>query len=143
MSQNSKKKNTALFIDGENISCKKANAIMNAARQQGILFSDRVYGLQKDNSTRGWSVKAKEYGIADIRLSGGPEKDKVDKKIQRDVKREIAQHKNIDIVCVATSDKGYSAVIRELRARGKRVVVIGENKASDKLRDACSIFIEI
>ena len=138
-----KKKNTALFIDGENISCKKVNAIMNAAKKQGIIFSVRVYGLQKDNSTRGWSDKAREYGIADIRLSGGPEKNKVDRKIQKDVKREISQHKNVDIVCVATSDKDYAVTIHELRERGKRVVVIGEDKTSDKLRNACSKFIEI
>lgn len=138
-----KKENTALFIDGENISCKKANAIMDAAKQQGILFSKRVYGLQKDKRTRRWSDKAKEYDIADIRLFGGPEKNKVDRKIQRDMKREITQHKNIDIVCVATSDKDYAVTIRELRSCGKRVVVIGEVSTSDRLRNACSKFIEI
>ncbi len=143
MSANNRKQNTALFIDGENISYKKANAIINAAKQQGILFSDRVYGLQKDSSTRGWSDKAREYGIAEIRLSGGPAKNKVDRKIKKDVQREIARHKNIDIVCVATSDGGYAAVLRELRTRGKRVVVIGESNASDKLKSACSKFIEI
>lgn len=72
-----KKKNTALFIDGENISSKKVNTIMLVAKRQGILFSGRVYGLQKDNCTREWSVKAREYGIADIRLCGGPEKIKI------------------------------------------------------------------
>lgn len=138
-----KKKNTALFIDGENISCKKVSAIMDAAQQQGILFSGRVYGLQKDNSTRMWSDKAREYGIADIRLFGGPEKNKVDRKIQKDVRREITLHKNVDIVCVATSDKSYTDTIRELRAQGKRVVGIGEGKAPEKLRNACSVFIEI
>lgn len=139
----SQKKNTALFIDGENISCKKANAIMDAAKQQGILFSKRMYGLQKDNRTRRWSDKAKEYEIADIRLFGGPEKNKVDRKMQKDMKREITQHKNVDIVCVATSDKGYADTILELRTQGKRVVGIGEGKAPDRLRNACNVFIEI
>lgn len=138
-----KKENTSLFIDGENISCKKANAIMRVAQQQGILFSKRVYGLQKDNRTRRWSDKAREYGISDIRLFGGPEKNKVDKKIQKDMKREITQHKNVDIVCLVTSDKDYVVTICELRSCGKRVVVIGEGSAPDILRNACSEFIEI
>ena len=138
-----KKENTALFIDGENISCKKINAIMNAAKQQGVLSSKRVYGLQNDNRTRRWSDKAREYGIADIRLFGGPEKNKVDKKIQKDMKREIIQHKNVDIVCLVTSDQDYVATICELRSCGKRVVVIGEDRAPDQLRNACSVFIEI
>lgn len=50
---------------------------------------------------------------------------------------------NIDIVCLVTSDKGYAATIRELRAQGKRVIVMGEEKAPDELRNACSKFIEI
>lgn len=143
MRQINKKKNTALFIDGENISYKKADIIMKTARLQGILFSDRVYGLQKDNSTKGWTDRAKEYGITDIRLFGNPEKDKVDRKIQKDAIREITQHKNIDIVCVVTSDRGYVETIQELRAQGKRVVVIGEDKAPNELRNACNKFIEI
>lgn len=104
---------------------------------------DKLYGLQKDNSTMGWSAKAREYGMADIRLCGGPAKNKVDRKMQKDMKREIVQYKNVDIVCMATSDKGYAAAIRELRACGKRVVVIGEGKAPHQLRNACSKFIEI
>lgn len=120
MGRINRKKNTALFIDGENISYKKVNAIMEAVNRQGMLCSGRVYGLQKDNSTREWSAMAMKYGIADIRLSGVPEKNKVDTKIQKDVKREIAQYKNIDIVCLATSDKDYVSAIREIRARGKK-----------------------
>lgn len=63
--------------------------------------------------------------------------------IQKDMKREITQHKNIDIVCLVTSDKDYIDTIRELRSCGKRIVVIGEEQATDKLRNACSKFIEI
>ena len=143
MAQLNKKKNTVLYIDGENISYKKADIIMNVAKRQGILFSNRVNGIQKDNSTRGWTDRAREYGIADIRLFGGPEKNKVDRKIQKDAIKEITQYKNVDIVCMATSDKGYVETIRKLRAQGKRVVVIGEDKAPNELRNACNKFIEI
>ncbi len=138
-----KKQNTALFIDGENISHKKAEKIMEIAKQQGELYSSRVYGLQKDKSTKGWSEKAKEHGIKDIRMSGISEKDKVDKKIQKDAQREILQQKNVDIVCIATSDKGYADVVRKLREQGKRVVIIGEEKTSDELRRVCNKFIEV
>lgn len=138
-----KKKNTALFIDGENISHKKAESILSATQKQGELHSARVYGLQKDEHTKRWSEKAKEYEIEDIRLCGGPEKDKVDKKIQKDIRKEITEEKNVDIVCIATSDKGYVDTIRKLRKEGKRVVVIGDDKASDELRNVCNHFIEL
>lgn len=64
---------------------------MQVVKQQGVLYSSRVYGLQKDEGTKGWSEKANKFGIKDIRLFGAPEKDKADKKIQKDVKREILQ----------------------------------------------------
>ena len=140
-----KKKNTALLIDGENISCRKAESILSAAKKEGILDMDQVwvYGLQKDESVKGWYEKAKELGFNDKRLYGESSKDKVDKKIQKDASNIVNQVKNIDIICVATSDTGYVGRIRELREMGKRVVVIGEEKASAKLRDACNEFIEV
>ena len=102
-----------------------------------------MYGLQKDARTKSWSDEAKDLGIKDIRLCGNPEKDKVDKKIQKDVRKEIKNNKSVDVVCIATSDKGYTGTVKELRRQGKRVVGIGEKKAPKELRDACSEFIEI
>ena len=58
-------------------------------------------------------------------------------------KKEIQNNKSVDIVCIATSDKGYTETVKELRRQGKRVVGIGEKKAPKELRDACSEFIEI
>ena len=138
-----KKKNMSLFIDGENISHTKAKKIMKAVKKEGELFSAKVYGLQKDPHTKAWTDEAKEYGIKDIRLSGGPEKDKADKKIQKDVNREVINAKNVDIICIATSDKGFVEMVQNLREKGKRVVIIGEEKTPQELRNACSKFIEL
>ena len=138
-----KKKNSLLLIDGENISYRKADAIMKAAMDQGVLYKGKVYGRQKDVYTKGWSEKAKEYMIQDIRLYGEPRKDKVDKKIRKDAKNEVTYNKSIDVICIATSDGGYVDTIKELRSQKKRVVVIGEKKAPEALRKACSRFIEV
>ena len=137
------KRNTGLLIDGENIGAKKAAAILEAAGSQGRLYEGKVYGRQKDVHTKRWSHKAKEYGISDIRLFGGPEKNKVDEKIKKDARRLVDQHKNIDIVCIATNDSDYVDIIIELRSMGKRVVVIGGKQASDRLRTSCNQFLEI
>ena len=137
------KLNTGLLIDGENVGAKKATAILDAVRSQGKLYEGKVYGRQKDIHTRRWSDKAKECGISDIRLYGGPKKNKVDNKIKKDARRLIDQHKNIDIVCIATNDSGFVDIIKELQAKGKRVVVIGEKPASNSLRTACNQFVEI
>ncbi|MDE6627539.1 MAG: NYN domain-containing protein [Lachnospiraceae bacterium] len=141
--QDEKKKNTLLLIDAENVSYKKADVIMGWVELQGVIAIGKVYGRQKDPHVKGWFEKAREYDLEEIRLYGPPEKDKVDKKIQRDARREISVHKNLDIVCLVTSDSGYVDMIDELRSQGKRVVVIGEEKASEALRKSCSQFIEI
>ena len=75
--------------------------------------------------------------------TGNPEKDKVDNKIKKDVNRETKNNKSVDVVCIATSDKGYTDTVKELRRQGKKVVGIGEKKAPKELRDACSEFFEI
>lgn len=141
--QRHKKQNTAVFIDGENISSKKAEKIMQIAKKQGELHSARVYGMQKDPHTKNWTDKARKLNIKDIRLSGEHEKNKADKKIQKDAKKEIAQVKNVDVVCIATSDKGYTDTVRELRKQGKRVVIIGEEKTPVELRQAASKFVKV
>lgn len=138
-----KKKNTGVLIDGENITAKKAAMIMHIVEEQGVLDIGKVYGIQKDDRTKNWKTKAKELGIEDIRLYGGPQKNKVDNKIKRDARKLINQHKNVDIVCLATNDGGYIDVIAELRQAGKKVVVIGEKSASEKLRKSCNRFIEV
>ena len=57
--------------------------------------------------------------------------------------QEIKNNKSVDVVCIATSDKGYTDTVKELRRQGKKVVGIGEKKAPKELRDACSEFFEI
>ena len=66
-----------------------------------------------------------------------------DNKIKKDVNQEIKNNKSVDVVCIATSDKGYTDTVKELRRQGKKVVGIGEKKAPKELRDACSEFFEI
>lgn len=137
------KKNTELLIDGENMSYRNADTIMDVVASQGILFEAKVYGRQKDMRTRRWSEEARKHGLKDIRLYGGPQKNKIDDKIIRDAKRILNHDKNVDIFIIATSDSDYVDIIKELRTSGKRVVVVGDRNASDSLRNSCNKFIEI
>ena len=143
MAKRTKKLNTELLIDGENIGSKKAKDIMKVVRSKGALYEGKVYGRQCDAYTKAWSQKAKECGISDIRLYGGPEKNKVDNKLKKDARNLVTDHKNIDIVYIATNDGGYVDVIKDLRSQGKRVVVMGTKMAARSLREACSRFVEI
>lgn len=141
--RSAKKKNMELLIDGENISHRKVDEILKAADSQGVLSEARVYGRQKDKRTKGWSDESKRHGLKDVRLYGGPEKNKVDKKIKKDSIKIINDNRSIDVVVIATSDAGYVDAVEEARSMGKKVVCIGYKNAPQKLRDACSVFIEL
>ena len=139
-----KKRNTAVFIDGENMPAKKAKAILKAAKKRGVIDTVKVYGLQKDQTTKKWSeVALTTEGMKDIRLSGGPARNKVDKKIKKDIIHNVKAAANVDIVIIVSSDHGYAENIRELRLMGKHVVVIGEEKAPKSLRQSCNEFVQV
>lgn len=124
-----RKKNMAVYIDGENISHRRYEEIKKKVGQQGVCDSAKVYGRQKDERTKGWTERAKQskgdkIELKDIRLFGPPEKNKVDNKIKKDIKKDISINKSIDVVCLVSSDKGFKDVIEDCRKKGKRVVVI-------------------
>ena len=139
-----KKKNMAVFIDGENVAADKAEKIFSVIEQKGVLDYAKVYGIQKDHSTKKWSDVAKNQdNVKDIRLCGGPAHDKVDNKIKRDARAAVQNASNIDIFVIVSSDHGYADVISELKHKGKRVLVVGEEKAPERLRKAGSEFVMI
>lgn len=139
------KKNTAVYIDGENIPAKKADKIISIIRDEGgVVDYIKVYGRQKDDATKMWTVVAGYIeNMKDIRLYGPPAKNKVDNKIIKDAKKATEKNRNVDIYYIVSSDHDYVPVIAALREKGKRVVVIGEKKASEGLRNSANKFIQI
>ena len=133
----------ALFIDGENISSKYAEQILEIANDIGTIAVAKVYGLQKDESTKKWTEKASENEIKDIRLCGKPEKNKVDNKIIKDMKKVILDHSWINTICIASCDGGYAEVLKELRDLGLTTVAIGKKNLSNKLKDVCNEIYEL
>ncbi len=138
------KRNLALYIDGENISAKKGQTIIDIIKKEGNMDYGKVYHRQKDNSTVEWFTFTKTRNeIKNIQLSEKPEKNKVDNKIKKDIRKDINNAPNIDIIVIASSDHDYIDIIEQVRKIGKRVIVIGEKKAPEKLRKAASKFIQI
>ena len=83
-----------------------------------------------------WDLSGQE--LIDAMESGGTEVD-----WEYIEEQDKMQQKNVDIICIATSDKGYADTVKVLRGRGKRVVVIGEDKTPVELRGACSKFVKV
>lgn len=135
------KKRIIILIDGENISSNRAADIEALARRQGRVVERRVYHHRKDPATRHWTEKSWTGPYRDVCLDGGPEKNKVDRKIQMDARHYMRSPK-YDMVCIVTSDGGFRCLAKETSAEQK-LCFIGEKKAPKKLRNTCVIFMEL
>lgn len=136
------KRRIIVLVDGENVSYKRADEITALSCRLGKVVEQKVYHRQKDQFTRPWTEKTKAGKYKDICLHGGPEKDKVDLKMQKDA-RQYLQKPDIDMVCVVTSDGGFDCLVDAAHTAGKQLCFIGERKAPKKLRTADAKFIQL
>lgn len=138
-------KNVFAFIDAENVPSKYWEQIEYRMSYLVDKWSGRVYALQKDLATMSWHevAKANDY-LREIRLSGGPAKNKVDKKIIRDIRRLIGNCVPAETcVIIVSSDSDYRVVVAELKEAGVRVIGIGEVKANEDYKQSFNRFIEL
>ena len=90
------------FIDAENVPSKFFEQIENGISYFVDKWNAKVYALQKDHATLNWhEIVKKNDALLEIRLAGGPSKNKVDKKIIKDITRAIQM---ADIGINPTSD---------------------------------------
>lgn len=132
------KKNTMVFIDAENVSSAHAASIENEIWDIGNVAEVRYYAMQKDEATASWKSTTKEYGYKPILMAGEREKNKIDNKIIRDVKKTLNENKSIDIFVIVSRDGDYTELVRFLRSNKKRVVILAPKNTSKKLKNASS-----
>ena len=138
-------KNVFAFIDAENVPSKYWEQIEYRMSCLVDNWSGKVYALQKDHATMSWHEVAKANDcLKEIRLSGGPAKNKVDKKIIRDIRRLIGDCVPAETcVFIVSSDSDYRVVVTELKEAGVRVIGIGEAKANANYKQSFDSFIEM
>ena len=137
-----KKKQVAVFIDGENISHKKAKKITEHANTLGSIGFSRVYGVQNNPSDKCWVKASNALSIKHIRLAGGSKKNKVDKKMFEEILCEAGKKDHADIIVVATNDGDFAPTVKAVKDMGIHIVVIGLKKAmSTKMKEACNSLI--
>ncbi len=135
-------KNVFAFIDAENVPSKYWEQIEYRMSCLVDNWSGKVYALQKDHATMSWHEVAKANDcLKEIRLSGGPAKNKVDKKIIRDIRRLIGNCVPAETcVIIVSSDSDYRVVVAELKEAGVRVIGIGEVKANENYKQSFNRF---
>ena len=138
-------KNVFAFIDAENVPSKYWEQIEYRMSCLVDNWSGKVYALQKDHATMSWHEVAKANDcLKEIRLSGGPAKNKVDKKIIRDIRRLIGNCVPAETcVIIVSSDSDYRVVVAELKEAGVRVIGIGEVRANENYKQSFNRFFEL
>ncbi|MBR4728206.1 MAG: NYN domain-containing protein [Clostridia bacterium] len=134
----SKKKNTMVFIDAENISSDHCSSIIDQCKTIGEVFEVRYYARQKDPSTAKWKETITDYGLKPILMCGEPERNKIDNKIIKDIRKVLNTNKSIDIFCIASKDGDYSKIVQEIRDNKKRAVILATKGTSKKLKSKAS-----
>lgn len=136
------KKRVAVFIDGENISHKKAEEIMEKSANRGQIEFARVYGVQNNNSDKCWIKTSGELNIKHIRLVGGSKKNKVDKKMFEEILNEAKKKDHANTIVIATNDADFVPVVKEIADMGICVIIMGlKSSLSDKMKKACDSFV--
>lgn len=136
------KKSVAVFIDGENISHKKAEKIIEKSSNRGQIEFACVYGVQNNNSDKCWAKTSGKMNIKHIRLAGGSKKNKVDNKMFEEILNEAKKPNHADTIVIATNDADFVPVVNEVKGMGVRVVIMGlESSLSDKMKKACDSFV--
>ena len=138
-------KDMFVFIDAENVPSKFWKGIEYRLEYLVDRFAVKIYALQRDSATLGWhEVANSRESIKEIRLSGGPSKNKVDAKIIKDIRR-LLHRCNPDETCVVivSSDSDYKGIVSELKQSGVWVIGIGEAKTRQDYREVLDRFIEL
>lgn len=125
----------ALLIDGENISHDYAGKLIATAKRSGELIIKRTYGSV--SGIPNWDAAP---GFRFIHSGCG--KNSADILLTIDA-LDISWTQTIDTFVIASSDGDFSHLAHHLRERGFGVVGVGEKKAPDSFRKACSTFIEL
>lgn len=136
------KRQIAVFIDGENISNKKAEKIMEKSGNRGHIQFARVYGVKDTPFDKCWVKTSQDFNIKHIRLPGGSKKNKVDKHMFGEIYNEAKKKKHADMLIIATNDTDFIPTIKEVRDMGIYVVIMGlKSSLSDKMKKACDSFV--
>ncbi len=125
----------ALFVDGENMSSTAADRVLQSARRFGDVVICRVYGdVVRLN---GWMARPEFFPV-----HSGIGKNATDMLLSVHATA-LMLEKAADTLVIAASDQDYRHVATYLRERGATIVGMGEAKAPESFRKACSIFVQL
>ncbi len=135
------KEKIAVFIDADNAPAKKTGKVLGELARYGVVNIRRAYGNWKNQNLKLWEEALHEFAIQPIQqfdLTKG--KNATDMAMVIDV-MDVLYTKDIDIVCIVSSDCDFTPLVTRILADGKSVIGFGERKTPAPFVNSCSRFL--
>ncbi len=126
-------KRIAVFVDGDNISAQHSDRVLFEARKLGRVDIARVYA---DLNQRSDWLNKPGYRL----MHAGTGKNAADLLLSIDA-MELALEGGVGTFVIATSDGDFTHLAQRMLERGLHVLGLGDAKAPDRFRLACTEFI--
>jgi len=135
------KEKIALFIDADNAPAAKIDIILSELARYGVVNIRKAYGNWKSPCIKPWEDVLHEYAIQPVQqfdLTKG--KNATDIALVIDA-MDILYTKNVDAICLVSSDCDFTPLVTRALADGKLVLGFGERKAPMAFVNSCSKFL--
>lgn len=133
----------ALLIDGDNISAKYLNGILDELTEVGSITIKRIYGDWTRSEMHNWGKELLNRSITPMQqfnnVSG---KNATDSALIIDA-MDILYNKDVDVFAIVSSDSDFTRLASRLGESGKMVIGMGEAKTPDSFRNACTRFVSL
>lgn len=133
----------ALLIDGDNISAKYLNSILDELTEVGVVNIKRIYGDWTRPEMHSWGKELLNRSITPMQqfnnVSG---KNATDSALIIDA-MDILYNKDVDAFAIVSSDSDFTRLASRLGESGKTVIGMGEAKTPDSFRNACTRFVSL
>jgi uncharacterized protein (TIGR00288 family) len=135
------KEKIALFIDADNAPAAKIDTILSELARYGAVNIRKAYGNWKSPTLKSWEDVLHEFAIQPVQqfdLTKG--KNATDIALVIDA-MDILYTKDIDSICLVSSDCDFTPLVTRALADGKFVFGFGERKAPAAFVNSCSKFL--
>ena len=135
-------KKYAIFIDGDNISPSYLEPILTAVLRDGDIHIKRLYGDWTTTNMSGWKKWLEKVPIKPVQqFRNGP--NATDNAIIMDAIEIANSNRNVNSVCIVSTDSDYYSLAIRLREYGLYVLGIGRKNANTLWVQSCNEFIYI
>ena len=133
----------AVMIDADNTRPAYADEVLGEVAKYGDPTIRRVYGDWTNPHLTQWARKLNRLGLRAMHQNAYTAgKNSTDLALVIDA-MDLLYDGNVEAFALVTSDSDFTSLAHRLRESGKKVYVLGENKAPESLRNACDKFIDL